>query len=365
MLDLSETFVFDSIVHAYNTDPANYRNERYGQGIAEMIYGAGALAMPEGHKITAESWMRDWTVEEVTNMLFLESDTDMATFQPLPLYAFEDGLTSEAKAAKAVREWPDRYVAYADIDPIGDDAIDELDEQVEMLDPVGVKMYPSSWTEESHTGWLMSDPEVAYPVFERAIEHGIENIDIHKAIPFGPTPGETYDPQDVGEAAASFPELDFSIVHGGAAFCEETAWLLTRYDNIYVNLEALPIILCSSERKFGEILASFVGTGGPGVYDKLFWSSAAMAAHPQAQLEAFRDFQYPDEVMRQGGLFSEIEPITDEQKRKILGENYAEFIGLDIEAAKERFAGDEFDSRRESEGLADPYSETQSADAVV
>jgi predicted TIM-barrel fold metal-dependent hydrolase len=226
-------------------------------------------------------------------------------------------------------------------------------------------MYPSSWTEESHTGWLMSDPEVAYPVFERAIEHGIENIDIHKAIPFGPTPGETYDPQDVGEAAASFPELDFSIVHGGAAFCEETAWMLTRYDNIYVNMEALPIILCSSERKFGEILASFVGTGGPGVYDKLFWSSAAMAAHPQAQLEAFRDFQYPDEVMRQGGLFSEIEQITDEHKRKILGENYAEFIGLDIEEAKANFADDEFERRRETEGLADPYSETQSADAVV
>ena len=365
MLDLSETFIFDSIVHAYNTDPSNYHNERYAQGIAEMIYGAGALAMPSGHKITAESWMRDWTVEEVTRMLFLESDTDMATFQPLPLYAFEDGLTSEAKAAKAAREWPSRYLTYADIDPVGEDAIKELDEQVEMLDPVGVKMYPSSWTEEDHTGWLMDDPEVAYPVFERALEHGIENIDIHKAIPFGPTPGETYDPQDVGEAAASFPELDFSIVHGGAAFCEETAWLLTRYDNIYVNMEALPIILTSSERKFAEILASFVGTGGPGLYDKLFWSSAAMAAHPQAQLEAFRDFQYPDEVMREGGLFSAVEQITDEQKRKMLGKNYADFVGLDVEEARAEFVGDEFDQRREEEGLAAPYSETQSADAVV
>jgi predicted TIM-barrel fold metal-dependent hydrolase len=365
MLDLSETFIFDSIVHAYNTDPSNYHNERYAQGIAEMIYGAGALAMPPGHKITAESWMRDWTVEEVTRMLFLESDTDMATFQPLPLYAFEDGLTSEAKAAKAAREWPSRYLTYADIDPVGEDAIEELDEQVEMLDPVGVKMYPSSWTEEDHTGWLMDDPEVAYPVFERALEHGIGNIDIHKAIPFGPTPGETYDPQDVGEAAASFPELDFSIVHGGAAFCEETAWLLTRYDNIYVNMEALPIILTSSERKFAEILASFVGTGGPGLYDKLFWSSAAMAAHPQAQLEAFRDFQYPDEVMREGGLFSAVEQITDEQKRKMLGKNYADFVGLDVEEARAEFVGDEFDQRREEEGLAAPYSETQSADAVV
>lgn len=63
MLDLSETFVFDSIVHAYDTDPATYRNDRCGQGVAEMIYGAGALAMPEGDKITAESRMRDWIVK--------------------------------------------------------------------------------------------------------------------------------------------------------------------------------------------------------------------------------------------------------------------------------------------------------------
>jgi hypothetical protein len=63
MPDLSEMSVFDSIVRAYDTDPANYRNERYGQGVVEVMYGAGGLAMPEGHEITAGSQMRDWIVE--------------------------------------------------------------------------------------------------------------------------------------------------------------------------------------------------------------------------------------------------------------------------------------------------------------
>jgi predicted TIM-barrel fold metal-dependent hydrolase len=365
MLNLEETFVLDSIVHAYNTDPSNYRNDHYAEAITNMIFGAGSLAMPEGHKITAESWIRDWSVQEVANMLFLESDTDMATFQPLPLYAFEDGLTSEEKAKQAVDNWPDRFLVYADIDPLADDAVEELDRQVEMLDPIGVKFYPSHWTEDSHTGWLMDDPEVAYPVFERALEHGIDLVDIHKAIPFGPTPGATYHPGDVSEAAASFPELRFSVVHGGAAFTEETAWLLARFDNVFVNLEALPIILCSSETKFAEILAAFVGTAGPGAYDRLFWSSAAMAAHPQAQLEAFRDFQYPEAVMRDGGLFADVEQITDEEKRKILGQNYADLVGLDVEAARERIADDEFAREKRDEGRADPFSKTNSADAVV
>jgi hypothetical protein len=49
----------------------------------------------------------------------------------------------------------------------------------------------------------------------------------------------------------------------------------------------------------------------------------------------------------------------------MLGENYAKFIGLDTEEAREGFAGDEFDRHRQQEGLAAPFSETRSADAVV
>jgi hypothetical protein len=365
MLDLKETFVYDSIVHAYNTHPSNYHNERYGEAITNMIFGAASLAMPTGHKITAESWIRDWSTEEVTTMLFLESDTDMATFQPLPLTAFKDGLTAEEKAVEAVETWPDRYRTYAAIDPVREGALEDLDRQVDLLDPVGVKMYPSSWTEEGHTGWYMDDPEIAYPVFERALEHGIDLVDIHKSVPFGPTPGGSYNPEDVSDAAAAFPELKFSIVHGGAAFIEETAWMLARFDNVFINMEALGIILCSSEHKFAEILAAFVGTAGPGVYDRMFWSSAAMAAHPQAQLEALRDFQYPEEVMARGGLFASIEQITDEQKANMLGRNYADLIGLDVEAARARIAEDEYSTRQRTEGLAKPFSTTNSADAVV
>jgi uncharacterized protein len=51
-------------------------------------------------------------------------------------------------------------------------------------------------------------------------------------------------------------------------------------------------------------------------------------------------------------------------KRKILGENYARLIGLDIEAAKQRVSNDEFAQRR-AEGKAAPYSTTRSAGVAV
>ena len=48
---------------------------------------------------------------------------------------------------------------------------------------------------------------------------------------------EPYEVGDVDEAAASFPDLNFEIVHGGLTFARETGWQIARFDNVYVNLE--------------------------------------------------------------------------------------------------------------------------------
>jgi hypothetical protein len=80
-----------------------------------------------------------------------------------------------------------------------------------------------------------------------------------------------------------------------------------------------------------------------------------MGAHPQPQLEAFRDFSIPDDLRRSEGIISELPELTDEHKRKILAGNYAEVAGIDIEERRERIAADEFAGREE---LADMFSQT-------
>ena len=52
--------------------------------------------------------------------------------------------------------------------------------------------------------------------------------------------------------------------------------------------------------------------------------------------------------------------IDQDAKRKIVGENYARLIGLDVEQAKARIADDEF-TRRRAEGRPEPYATTRSA----
>jgi predicted TIM-barrel fold metal-dependent hydrolase len=362
VVDLEETFVYDSITHAYNMAPSNYRNRRHAEGIVGMLAGNTDIGPAEYH-LSQEGFVRDWGVEETANMLFRESQTDMATFQPVPMYAFHDGLVANEKAAEAVDRWPERFRAYAAVDPLRDGWEETLEDQADAFDPLGVKLYPSHWGEDHYEGWSMSDPEVAFPVFEKAVDMGIERIDIHKAIPFGPVPRSDYHPGDVDVAAESFPDIDFSIVHAGVAFAEETAWQLARFPNVYANLEGLFPLLVANERRFANVLAELLSLTGELGVEKLFYSSGAMSVHPRPQLEAFADFQFPEEVRETMAGTSEIPRLTDEHKRKILGENYAEFIGLDIDAARSRLENDEF--TREREGLAAPYSTTAAADEVV
>lgn len=366
MLDLEETFVYDSVVHSYNFLPSNFRNERHAEGIREMIYQASASATaPDGYFVTRDAFLRNWTVDDVANQLFRESDTDLATFQPLPLYAFEDGLCANEDAAEAVERYPERFDAFATVDPLSDDALEELERQAEWFDPIGLKLYPSSWGVDSHESWTMDDPNVAYPVFEKAKELGLDLVSVHKAVPFGPVPRTPYDPSDVDVAAESFPELEFSIVHGGFAFTEETAWQLARFPNVHVCLEALGILLAGNPDSFERILAEMVKIAGPQAYEHMYWSSAATAFHPQLQLEALRDFEFSDEA-REHGYGSKIPQITDEDKRKILGENYAELRGIDVDAASERVSGDEFGRTIDEEGKADPWTTTSvEAEAII
>jgi len=64
MIDLEETFIYDSVVHAYNLAPSNYRNERYVKRIAEQLYGSIAVASPEGYGVSYEGYVRGWGIEE-------------------------------------------------------------------------------------------------------------------------------------------------------------------------------------------------------------------------------------------------------------------------------------------------------------
>jgi predicted TIM-barrel fold metal-dependent hydrolase len=358
-------FVIDAVVHAFNLHPDNYAVPEHARDIAAQVLGAMS-ATPPDLLLSPESIMRDWPIEDTTSMLFHESVTDVAIYHPTPIYAFKDGFSSIDKGVEAITKWPNRYVgAYAAVDPLGGkDAVAFLREQVDVLNPIGLKLYPASWGTGGAQGWRMDDPKVAFPLYEAALELGITTVAIHKASPLGGVPElGAFEPMDVDGAAAAFPNINFEIVHGGMAFTEETAWILARHPNVYVNLETLNIILVQRPRVFARLLLELLHIGGDGIYNRLLWSSGAMQYHPQPCLEALEAFTFPEDLLETYGLIAPIAQIGDREKALMLGENYAALHGLDIDSLKEGVAGDEFDAR---DGLAAPYSTTSiAADGLV
>ena len=84
-----------------------------------------------------------------------------------------------------------------------------------------------------------------------------------------------------------------------------------------------------------------------------------MASRPAAAV-VWNSSEFPEGMVEGLALLQ----IDKAAKRKSLGENHARLIGLDIEAAKQRIAGDEFAQRR-AEGKAASYSTTRSAGVAV
>ncbi|WP_214104363.1 amidohydrolase family protein [Acrocarpospora catenulata] len=363
---LNGKFVIDAVAHAFNLTEDNFAFPKHARPITDMIYGVISAA-PEGYRLAPEATFRDWDMADTAAMFFRESDTDVAVFHPTPIFAYKDGLSGVEKGVDALRRYPQRFIAsYAAVDPLmGKKAFEDLERQAELLNPIGLKLYPTSWVGDRAGSWRMDDPKIAFPLYERAAELGIKVVAVHKAIPLGPAPTQhSFDPVDVDGAADAFPELEFQIVHGGAAFTEETSWLLARHTNVTVTMESLNIILANQPRTFAKILLGLLHVGGAPVMEKLYWATGTMQYHPRPCLDMFEDFTFPEDLLENYGLFGPIPQITDRDKANMLGLNYARAHGLDVEALKAGIKGDEFDTGASARD-ASPYSTTSVADLVV
>jgi uncharacterized protein len=351
-------FVLDAVAHAYNHLPENWEDPVLGDAMVELAYALAADPPDPQYAMSRHDYLRDWTVPDAANLLFRESVTDIAVVHPLAISSFKDGYSSVAKAAEAISKYPTRFIgAYACVDPLkGAEAIRSLDEQVELLKPLGLKLYPTSWDGKGPVSWRMDDPKLIYPLYERASRLGLKHVAIHKAVPIGPfAVGDAYNPSDLENAATAFPHLSFEIVHGGLAFLEETAWLLGRFGNIYINMEIQNIIVERRPRVFAQILLGLCKVGGTGMLDRLFWGSGGTLHHPQPGLEAFAKFQFPEEMIDNAGLFMPMKQITRANKENMLSGTFAKLHGVDLEACKRAIVGDEF-SRAAGSALPKPYS---------
>jgi predicted TIM-barrel fold metal-dependent hydrolase len=143
------------------------------------------------------------------------------------------------------------------------------------------------------------------------------------------------------------------VLHPGFAFVEETSWLLARYPNVYVNLEWTISLLFSAPRRFAEVLGNLMYWGGE---DRILWAAGAAIVHPQPVLEAFLAFEMPHDLVQGYGY----PPLTEQAKRKILGENYCRLHGLDVDEVKSKVTDDDW-TRERATASSEPWATVRAA----
>jgi uncharacterized protein len=342
-----DVFVLDATAHAYNFAANNVAGEPYASSIIDGVYGFHTAFAPPGRPdlvLKRDVFLNRIADPEVTaGFLFRESHTDACVYHELPLYGyFKDGGSPLSVGVAMKQRWPDRVFVYGAISPHQPDALDRVDYLANEIGVSGLKLYPHDLVAGELRGIRMNDPDVLYPIFERAAVAGLRTIAIHKALVMGPVPIEPYYVNDVGDAARAFPNLTFEIVHGGFAFLEETAFLLQYHPNVTTSLEATSALLYRAPWKFAEIIGALINAGAA---DRIIWGLGGAAMHSRAFEERMWTFEVPEELQARYG----IPPITEQVKRGILGENAARVLGVDVGAFRRRTQGDEFAKPRRLE----------------
>ena len=89
------------------------------------------------------------------------------------------------------QENPDRTVFWGTVNPLeGRKALEMMEVQVEEYGAKAFKFYNVRYDYGEPFPWRMDDPQVAFPIYEKAQELGINLIGVHKGVPLGPQPIE-------------------------------------------------------------------------------------------------------------------------------------------------------------------------------
>src|SRR6266545_4865828 len=116
---IGDAIVFDGVAHVFNFQKKNAFGPA-GEMFNNHLYAFHAALTPEGQTVLPpEEFLRQWTLDEIDEMVYRQSDTDMLVAMPLPLTdLFRDGLSPWEECAELARRNPDRTVFWGSVNPL-------------------------------------------------------------------------------------------------------------------------------------------------------------------------------------------------------------------------------------------------------
>lgn len=307
------------------------RKEGYIKGVNTTERGMWFVDLLDGlgKAMGLENGTSDMNVENFGKLILDGSDTDVAIFNPFGFredYGGHDMVPIDEQA-EIVANWPDRTIMMGGgLTP--NQGVPETLERLEMFvndyKISGLKLYTFDSTPQK--GWWFDDEKMAYPIWEKCRELGIKNIGCHKGIPFGQFMARYAHVEDFDKTCDDFLDLNFIAFHSAWPYHGELAAMKgfkPQRNNMYSELGSTFAATVSSRPiECAHVLGTLVRDLGE---DYVMWGTDSLLwGNPQWQIDAFRRFQIPDELVEGHGY----PQLTDEIKAKILGGNAARLWDL-------------------------------------
>jgi uncharacterized protein len=341
----NDVFIFDNAVHMYDlTDEnisrpdgavdraylLNLGDARRRSPGEEKLYGRRGLLHSPSLGDAFSSFSRKWTVEDLGRLMYEESSTDFVVAHSVVLYdVYKTGFAPVQAQYEFAQAYPDKALFCGGVDPLYPSvaaALEEMERQVHELHASSFKFYNGHLDKS----WRCDDPKLAYPLYERARDLGIKVIQFHKGFPITRCKLEDISPLDIQQAALDFPDLTFAVHHLALPYFEECVYLASRFPNVVLVLSGTMHLPMIAPWEFNNYMGRLLRDVGS---DRLLWGSEApLFGNPQPIIELFWNMQIEPELQSRFGY----PEITEEDKRKILGENGAQLFGVDIHRFKER-----------------------------
>jgi len=311
-------YIIDGHIHNWTAGPDN-RN-KYGEGFIKCFYDYHANLSPEQWVWPLEKF-EEYGGDTLLHDLFEEGYVDRAIFQPTYLTDFfPGGFNTTEQDAELAQAHPDKFVLNSSFDPRDEEAgLEAFEEKISRYGSRGVKLYTAEWKGDSR-GWTLRDPW-AQTYLAKCEELGVTNIHVHKGPTIWPLNKDAFNVDDVDDAATAFPNLRFIVEHVGLPRLEDFCWIGVQEANVYGGLAVAMPFIHTRPRYFAQVLGELLYWIGE---DKLLFASDYGIWHPKWLIEAFVDFEMPEDMVGEYG------EVTTDVKKKILGLNAAALYDLDV-----------------------------------
>ena len=357
-------FIFDVQTHYVGShyDPTDAEDHRKGGVSKQALLSLRRRVREAGlnPKLAGDTGtLDDLSWRNFVKEVFLDSETTIGLISTPPGPYPQEAVVPPREMAHIRDEvnrvaGSQRMLAHGLVTPqLGKADLDFMAMQAETLKVDAWKCYTGSCPTGFDRGWWMDDERIAYPMLEQARKLNVKRVCVHKGLPLGPVP-EYNHPKDLIKAAKDFPDIDFLVYHSGLKSTANIKDVATRtgeipwttefcrmkqqepgISNIYMELgSTFGQLVTTQPAAFAHLLGQIIQTFG--VEHVLWGTDSIWYGTPQWQIEAFRRFQIPDQLIDT----HRYQPLTRQMKEQIFGLNAARIFGIDVRAKRHEMSKD-------------------------